>query len=147
MERIARHFLANPTRKNQLLALVLKLDFGNNDALENAVVNVHLPHSPGLLDEETLFLQSIVSTYGREHPLGVGDRDLILELRLRNTDPWSLNGDRRLVIAGYPNPDSLYAAIKPSRSLTLPTANCLHSSLLTKNLRSISTGAWCSCSS
>src|SRR6516164_2959089 len=104
MERIARHFLANPTRKNQLLALVLKLDFGNNDALENAVVNVHLPHSPGLLDEETLFLQSIVSTYGREHPLGVGDRDLILELRLRNTDPWSLDGDRRNVIPDYPNP-------------------------------------------
>ena len=78
---------------------------GNYDALENAAVNVDMPRSPGILDEETLFLQSIVSTYGREHPLGVGDRDLILELRLRNTDPWSLNGDRRLVIAGYPNPD------------------------------------------
>src|SRR6516162_6927820 len=81
MERIARHFLANPTRKNQLLALVLKLDFGNNDPA----------------------------------------------IRTRTLR-------------------SLYAAIKPSRSLTLPTANCLHSSLLTKNLRSIPTGAWCSCS-
>src|SRR6516165_54010 len=35
---------------------------------------------------------------------------------------------------------SLNAAIKPSRSLTLRTANCLHASLATKNLRSISTG-------
>src|SRR6516225_1217776 len=34
---------------------------------------------------------------------------------------------------------SLYAAIKPSRSLTLRTANCLHAPLVTRNLRSIST--------
>jgi hypothetical protein len=40
-----------------------------------------MPHSTGTLDEETLFLQSIVSTNGREHPLGIGDRDLILKLR------------------------------------------------------------------
>ena len=44
---------------------------GNYDALENAAVNVDMPRSPGILDEETLFLQSIVLTYGREHPLGV----------------------------------------------------------------------------
>ena len=103
--RIAGHFLADPTRKDQLLALVLKLDFGNNDAFENAAVNVDMPSFPGVLDEETLFLQSIVSTYGREHPLGVGDRDIILKLRLRNADPRSLDGDRRDVISGYPNPD------------------------------------------
>jgi hypothetical protein len=36
-----------------------------------------MPRCPGILDEETLFLQSIVSTDGGEHPLGVGDRDLI----------------------------------------------------------------------
>src|SRR6476620_9791340 len=41
---------------------------------------------------------------------------------------------------------SLYAAIKPSRMLTLRTADCLHSSLATKNFRSISIGRWCSCS-
>jgi hypothetical protein len=39
-----------------------------------------------------------------------------------------------------------YAAIKPSRMLTLRTADCLQSSLATKNFRSISTGPWCSCS-
>ncbi len=58
-----------------------------------------------MLDEETLFLQSIISTYGRQHLLGVGDRDFIFELRLRNTDPRSLDGDRRGIISGYPNPD------------------------------------------
>ena len=41
---------------------------------------------------------------------------------------------------------SLYVAIKPSRMLTLRTADCLHSSLATKNFRSISIGRWCSCS-
>jgi hypothetical protein len=50
---------------------VLKLDFGNNDALENAAINVDMPSSAGILDEETLFLQSIVLTHRREHPLGV----------------------------------------------------------------------------
>src|SRR5262249_16050939 len=85
IERIAGPLLARPTRKDQVLALVLKLDFGNNDAFENAAVNVDMPRSPTILDEETLFLQSIVSAHGREHPLSVGDRDLILKLRLRNT--------------------------------------------------------------
>jgi hypothetical protein len=32
---------------------------------------------------------------GREHLLGIGDRDLILKLHLSNTDPRSLDGDRR----------------------------------------------------
>jgi hypothetical protein len=36
---------------------------------------------PSVLYEETLFLKSVVSTDGREHPLGVGDRDLIFKLR------------------------------------------------------------------
>ena len=84
---------------------MLKLNFGNYDALENAAVNVDMPRSPGILDEETLLLQSVILTYGREHPLRVGDRDLILKLSLRNTDPRSLDGDRRDVISGYPNPD------------------------------------------
>ena len=39
-----------------------------------------------------------------------------------------------------------YAAIKPSRMLTLRTVDCLQSSLATKNFRSISIGPWCSCS-
>jgi hypothetical protein len=39
-----------------------------------------------------------------------------------------------------------YAPIKPSRMLTLRTADCLQSSLATKNFRSISIGPWCSCS-
>ena len=40
-----------------LLARSLKLDFGNNDALQNAAVNVDVPRCPGILDEEALFLQ------------------------------------------------------------------------------------------
>jgi hypothetical protein len=40
---------------------------------------------------------------------------------------------------------SLYAAISPSRMLTLRTADCRHASLATKNFRSISTGLWRSC--
>jgi hypothetical protein len=39
---------------------------------------------------------------------------------------------------------SMYTAIKPSRMSTLRIADCLHSSLATKNFRSISTGLWCS---
>jgi hypothetical protein len=39
-----------------------------------------------------------------------------------------------------------YAPIKPSRMLTLRTADCLQSSLATENFRSISIGPWCSCS-
>jgi hypothetical protein len=35
-----------------------------------------MPRCPSILDEEALFLQSVVSTDGRKHPLGVGDRDL-----------------------------------------------------------------------
>jgi hypothetical protein len=33
------------------------------------------------------------------YPFGIGDRDLILKLRLRNTDPRSFDGDRRDVIS------------------------------------------------
>ena len=54
-----------------------------------------MPRCPGILDEETLFLQSIISTDGRDDPLGVGDRDLIFKFRAHNTDPRSLDGDRR----------------------------------------------------
>jgi hypothetical protein len=59
---------------------------------------------PRILDEETLFLQRIISTDGRDDPLSVGDRDLILKFRAHNTDPRSLDGDRRDV-SGYPNPN------------------------------------------
>ena len=38
--------------------------------LENATVNVDVPRRPGFLDEETLLLQNLVSTDGREHSLG-----------------------------------------------------------------------------
>ena len=51
-------------RKGQLFGLLLKLDFGNNDTLKNAAVNIDMPRCPGVLDEETLFLQSIISTEG-----------------------------------------------------------------------------------
>jgi hypothetical protein len=50
IERVAGHFVANPSRKGQLLILLLKLDLGNNDALENATVNVDVPRCPGILD-------------------------------------------------------------------------------------------------
>ena len=83
VERVAGHFLADPSRKNQLLAFLLELDFGNNEAFENPRVNVDMPRCPGIADEETLFLQDLVSRDSREHPLGVGDRDLILELWAR----------------------------------------------------------------
>ena len=53
---------APPTWEDQLLALLLELDFGNNDALENAAVNINLPRCPGFLDKETLLLQSVVLT-------------------------------------------------------------------------------------
>jgi hypothetical protein len=38
--------------------------------LENATVNVDVPRRPGFLDEETLLLQNLVSTDGREQSLG-----------------------------------------------------------------------------
>src|SRR5262249_20578167 len=101
--RIPGHFLTNPMRKDQLLGLLLKLDLGNNDTLKNATIYIDMPGCPGVFDEKSLFLQSIVSTDGREHPLGIGDRDLILKFGPDNTDPWSLDGDRRDV-SGYPNP-------------------------------------------
>ena len=63
---------------HQLLAFLLELDFGDNDTLEKAAVNVDMPRFPGVLDEERCFSSvSIVLTHGREHPLGVEDRDLI----------------------------------------------------------------------
>jgi hypothetical protein len=89
--------------EDQFLAFFLELDFGNNDALENAAVNINLPRCPSFLDKETLLLKGIVLTQGREHSLGVGDRDLILKLRARNANPRSFDSDRRDV-AGYPNP-------------------------------------------
>src|SRR5262249_32656389 len=110
---------------------------------------VDMPRSPGILNEETLFLQSIVSTNGREHSLSVSDRYLILKLRLRNADPWSLDGERRDVISGDPNPNLAVLVCGDqtvAESQTLRTANCLHSSLVTRNLRSISTRPWCNCS-
>jgi hypothetical protein len=64
VEGIAGDFLTNPTRKDQLLVLLFKLDFGNNDAVENAVVNIDLPRCPGILDKETLLLQSIILADG-----------------------------------------------------------------------------------
>ncbi len=85
------------------MGLLLKLDFGNKNTLKNTAVNIDMPRYPGVLDEETLFLQSIISTDGREHPLRVGDRDLILKFRAHNTNPRSLDGDRGDV-SGYPNP-------------------------------------------
>ena len=59
------------------MGLLLELDFGNSDALENADVNVDMPRCPGMLDEETLFLQNIVSTDGREHPLSASSAKLL----------------------------------------------------------------------
>ena len=85
------------------MGLLLNLDFGNDDTLKNAAVNIDMPGCSGVLDEKTLFLQSIISTQSCEHPLGVGDRDLILKFRARNNAPRSLDGDRRYV-PGYPNP-------------------------------------------
>jgi hypothetical protein len=41
---------------------LLKLDFGNNDALENAAVNVDMPLSPGILDEETLLRLAMIGS-------------------------------------------------------------------------------------
>ena len=49
-------------RKDQLLGFSPKLDFGNNDTLKNAAVNIDMPRR--VLDEETLFLQSSISTEG-----------------------------------------------------------------------------------
>jgi hypothetical protein len=128
-------------------AEVLKLDFGSNDALENAAVNVDMPsfrrHPRGrnaLSPKHRLDTSSRASS--RRQRSGSH-----LKLRLRNTDPRSLDGDRRDVISSDPNPDlAVLAPIKTSRSLTLRTANRLRSSLVTKNLRSISTGPWCNCS-
>ena len=68
------------------LALLFELDFGYDNALENAAINIDLPRCPGIFDKETLFLKSIVLIDGREHPLGVAHRDLILD------------------VSGYPNP-------------------------------------------
>src|ERR1700722_16874384 len=128
-------------RKDQLLGLLLKLDFGNNDTLKNAAVNIDMPRCPRVLDEETLFLQSIISTDGREHPLSVGDRDLILKFRAHNTDPRSLDGDRRDV-SGYSNPHLAVLVYSDQSVADADAANCrrLHASLATKNFRSISTG-------
>src|SRR5262245_46590765 len=98
-------------RKGQLLALLLKLDFGNNDALQKAAVYVDIPRCPGILDKETLFLESIVVTQGCEHPLGVRDRDLILKLRAHNADPRSFDGDCRGVT---PDPNVHLAALVDS---------------------------------
>jgi hypothetical protein len=64
IERIAGHFLANPTRKGQLLPFLLQLDFGNNEPLENVAINVDMLRCPGILDEETRFLQGVVLTKG-----------------------------------------------------------------------------------
>ena len=61
---IARIRRSMRMRKDQLLGFSLKLDFGNNDTLKNAAVNIDMPRCPGVLDEETLFLQSIISTEG-----------------------------------------------------------------------------------
>src|SRR5215510_5807704 len=100
-----------------------------------------MPRCLGVLDEKALFLQSIVSTDGREHPLGVSDRDLILKFGAHDTDPWSLMATVAMSPAIRTRTlRSLYAAIKPSRMSTLRTADCLHPSLATKNFRSISTG-------
>ena len=59
---IARIRRSMRMRKDQLLGFLLKLDFGNNDTLKNAAVNIDMPRCPGVLDEETLFLQSIISS-------------------------------------------------------------------------------------
>ena len=66
IERIAGHFVANPKPKGQLLVLLVDFDLGNNDALENATVNVDVARCPGILDKETLLLQNLVSTDGRK---------------------------------------------------------------------------------
>ena len=36
-------------RKDQLLGLLLKFDFGNNDTLKNAAANIDMPRCPGFL--------------------------------------------------------------------------------------------------
>src|SRR5262249_54000710 len=79
--------------------------------------------------------------------LGLGVWDLILKLRAHKP----VRGPLMAIVAMSPDIRtrtlrSLYTAIKPSRMLTLRTADCLHSSLVTKNFRSISTGPCCSCS-
>src|SRR5215475_13682107 len=99
-----------------------KLDFGNNDALKNAGVNIDMPRCLGVLDEKALFLQSIVSTDGREHPLGVSDRDLILKFGAHDTDPWSLDGHRRDV-SGYPNPHLAVLVCSDQTVADVDTAN------------------------
>ena len=60
---IARIRRSMRMRKDQLLGFSPKLDFGNNDTLKNAAVNIDMPR-PCVLDEETLFLQSSISTEG-----------------------------------------------------------------------------------
>ena len=69
------------------------------------------------------------------------------KLWAHNASPRPLDGDRSDV-SEYPNPHlaAVVCSDQPSRILTLRTAECLRSSLATKNLRSISTGPWCSCS-
>ena len=53
VERIAGHFLANPTRKDQRLGLLRELNLGNNDAIEDAgTYKRGIPTLPGILNEE-----------------------------------------------------------------------------------------------
>ena len=52
------------------MGLLLKLDFGNNDTLKNAAVNIDMPRCPRVLDEETLFLngQALAFVYCEDEP-------------------------------------------------------------------------------
>ena len=99
---IARIRRSMRMRKDQLLGFLLKLDFGNNDTLKNAAVNIDMPRCPGALTKKRCFSR-VSSRQKVESILSVVDRELILKLRAYNADQRSLDSDRSDV-SGYPNP-------------------------------------------
>src|SRR5689334_1122274 len=93
--RIAGHLPTDPTRKRQWLGLLLELNFGDNEALEDPAIDVDVPDRVAVLNKKTLLLQSVMTTNCRKHPLGIRKRDSILKLGARKARPRALDRNRR----------------------------------------------------
>ncbi|MFC6027387.1 hypothetical protein [Methylobacterium mesophilicum] len=78
---IGRDFLLDPIGLDERLSLMRGFDFGRRDARERAPEDVHLPTQTGVWNAIPGLLDQAPDADILQHRLGVGGRDLVLELR------------------------------------------------------------------
>ncbi|CCD98400.1 hypothetical protein BRAS3809_1840002 [Bradyrhizobium sp. STM 3809] len=93
---IAGDFVADPIGKRDDRGFARQFDFGDDDALERAVVDVDLPDA-ALTGHVVACLLHDTPLAMREDRLGMVTRDLVFELLARETAPAALHAQRRAV--------------------------------------------------